>query len=347
MKIDLINLIDLISKKTPIKKLGFGIFLGQLEIRIIRNFVFIGLLVVLVFIGSILAQGASAQSRTVSISPPRIEIQADKGGFSEGYIKVKNRSKTPLYFTTSVQDFIVKDSLGTPILLPDNSASGRFSASSWISIFPSSFELAAGSDQNIYYSINIPLNASPGGHYASLVFSPRTIVSEGGSQTIVNAGIGSLFYINVSGEIKENAKLASFYGESFLEYGPQTLTAKIENHSDTHIAPVGKITLTDFLGRKVDQRILPSQNIFPDTIRDFETEIGHKLMIGPYKASFLGSYGQNNNLPLTAEFTFWVFPWKIASILILLTILVALTLAYLRKRKVQDKIELPKAPIQE
>jgi len=305
------------------------------------------LILSLAFCFFVFNQTVNAQERSISISPPRIEIQADKGDFAEGYIRVRNRSKTPLYFTTSVQDFIVKDSLGTPILLPDNSASGRFSASSWISIFPSSFELAAGSDYNIYYSINIPLNASPGGHYASLVFSPQTIVSEGGSQTIVNAGIGSLFYINVSGEIKENAKLASFYGESFLEYGPQTLTARIENHSDTHIAPVGKITLTDFLGRKVDQRILPSQNIFPDTLRDFETEIGHKLMIGPYKASFLGSYGKNNNLPLTAEFTFWVFPWRIAIVLILLGILAVLSLFYWKKRKSQGEIKLPKAPIQE
>nr|MBI5455995.1 hypothetical protein [Candidatus Levybacteria bacterium] len=49
MKINLIDLINLISppaslckalragKKAPISKLGFGIFLGQLEIRIIRN----------------------------------------------------------------------------------------------------------------------------------------------------------------------------------------------------------------------------------------------------------------------------------------------------------------------
>src|SRR3989344_3448288 len=37
VKIDLIDLINLISKKAPIGKLGFGIYLGQLEIRIIRN----------------------------------------------------------------------------------------------------------------------------------------------------------------------------------------------------------------------------------------------------------------------------------------------------------------------
>ena len=65
----------------------------------------------------------------------------------------------------------------------------------------------------------------------------------------------------------------------------------LADQAGRRVRDFGKITLTDFLGRKVDQRILPSQNIFPDTIRDFETEIGHKLMIGPYKASFLGSYG--------------------------------------------------------
>jgi len=45
MKINLITLINLISKKAPISKLGFGISLGQLEIRIIRNFILSFLLI--------------------------------------------------------------------------------------------------------------------------------------------------------------------------------------------------------------------------------------------------------------------------------------------------------------
>ncbi|MEK9178595.1 MAG: hypothetical protein AAB801_02330 [Patescibacteria group bacterium] len=293
------------------------------------------------------AQGAIAQIRSISISPPRIEIRSDKGGFAEGFIRVKNRGQTSLLFTTSIQDFIVKDSLGTPILLPIDSSKDRFSAASWISVFPSSFELSVNTDQNIYYSINIPANASAGGHYASLIFEPKTTVSEGNSQTTVTAGIGSLFYINVSGQIKESANVLSFSGKSFLEYGPQNLTAIIENSSDTHIYPVGKITLKDFLGREVSIKNFPSQNIFPDTIRDFEIKIGHKYMVGPYKVSFLGSYGENNNLPLSAQFTFWVIPWRIAVIITLLIILAVLILVYWKKKNSQNKIELPKAPVQE
>lgn len=303
-------------------------------------------LIVLSFFLLLSSQKVSAQEQSISVSPPRIDIEARQGGFSEGFIKVRNRGSKPLSILVSIQDFVVKDSFGTPVLLPENTQS-KYSASEWISLFPESFEIQTGAEQTIYYSLSIPQNASPGGHYASIILKPEQIVLEEGSRASVTAGVGSLLSIKVAGVIKESAEVKSFQGKKFLEYGPVDLQAEIRNESNTHISPLLRISFYDMLGRKIEQKDLVSQNIFPESSRMFEASVGHRFMIGKYKASLLGSYGKNNNLPLASEFTFWVFPWRIALLITLLSILGILSFFYWKRRKTPEKVDLPKAPIQE
>ena len=72
------------------------------------------------------------------------------------------------------------------------------------------------------------------------------------------------------------------------------------------------------------------------------------FMLGRYKASLVASYGQNNNLPLTATFYFWVFPWRLAIVITLIIIAVILGVMYWRRRKKQGHkgSEEPKTEVQ-
>ena len=63
-------------------------------------------------------------------------------------------------------------------------------------------------------------------------------------------------------------------------------------------------------------------------------------MLGRYKADLIGSYGQDNNLPLVATLTFWVFPWKLAVIITLVVVAIILGTVYYRRKKKSG----PKAP---
>jgi hypothetical protein len=100
---------------------------------------------------------------------------------------------------------------------------------------------------------------------------------------------------------------------------------------DLHITPKGTLTVSGLFFNKSED--FPTHNIFPETSRDFENTIGKTLMIGRYKAVLLASYGVNNNLPLTSTLYFFVFPWRIALIIVLLVIAVILGRKYYQKRK--------------
>ncbi len=306
----------------------------------ISNFKFqIGLLVVLVFIGIILAQRASAQEiiRTMTIIPPTVEQNLSPGGKAEGTMKVINDSSSPLSFTVSVNDFIVEDSQGTPTMLAPNTLSKKFGAASWIGVAPSSFTVPPHEKQILNYYIQIPSDARPGGHYASVIFTPTNDVSIQGTGASVETKVGTLFYISVSGTINEYAMITKFLANSFQEYGPINIATTIKNFGDLHIKPTGQITIYDMFGRKIESSTFAKFNIFPLASRDYQNSLGSQIMIGRFKANILASYGQNNNLPLIANVYFWVFPWKIALIIILVIIAIILGIKYWKKKSSKEE----------
>ncbi len=316
------------------------------ELRIMKNWL-IGLLVVLVLIGSILVQRGNAQEaiRTFTIVPPTVAHTLDAGRNAEGTMKVINDSSTTLSFTATINDFVVNDNNGTPSLLAPNILSKKFGASSWIAVYPQNFTIPPHEKQLLNYYVQVPPNARPGGHYAAVVFTPSNSIGVNGTGASVETKAGSLFYISVNGLVNEYSIVSKFFANRFQEYGPVKIETSIKNRGDLHIKPIGTITITDLLGIKIETQNLAERNIFPDTTRDYNNQFGQKIMIGRFKASLLASYGVKDNLPLMSTVYFWVFPWKLAVIITLAIIAMILGLMYLKKRKrVNDESKISTPP---
>lgn len=296
-------------------------------------------IVILLFVVSIVSVATAQEvQRTYTVINPAVAHTLKPGQTTEGVTKVINQSNVSLTFKLNVQDYIVTDTKGTPNFLPPDTLNNKYSAAAWIGVTPSTFILKPGATQVINYFIQIPLDAKPGGHYAGIVYAPTTKAQEQATGGTVNTQVGSLFYLNVSGPINEKAKVSKFSTNSFTEYGPVKILTQIKNMGDLHTSPKGIITVTGLLFKESSDLI--SQNIYPETARDFENSFGSTLMLGRYKAELIGSYGQENNLPLVATIYFWVFPWKLAVIIVLVIVAVALGTLYYKKHKKNG----PKAP---
>lgn len=300
---------------------------------------------VCISIGSILAQRASAQEtqRTITVINPAITISLAPGGYTEGKTAVINDSSVPVKFNLGIQDYIVTDTIGTPNLLPPNTLNSKYSAAAWIVLDPSTFTLKPQERRDVNYYLRVPKDASPCGHYAAIVYSPVGQTGSG-SGTNVQAKIGSLFYITVAGKCIENAQISKFYVNPFSEYGPVKLLTQIKNLGNLHISPKGSITVSGLFYNQ--SKNLESHNIFPETARDFENTFGQTFMIGRYRATLLGSYGVNNNMPLIASVYFWVFPWRLALVIALAIVALILGVLYFKKRKKNGPKEPKKAQVE-
>jgi hypothetical protein len=278
---------------------------------------------------------AQEQIRTFTIVPPTLQQNLKPGDKAEGTLKVINDSTNPLTFTATLQDFVVNDNIGTPQLLPPNTLSNKYSAATWIGVDIPDFTIKPHDKQLLTYFMQIPQDARSGGHYAAVVYKPSSPIAVNGTGTAVSTIVGTLFYIDVAGNIKESAQVTKFSANGFSENGPVNIDTQIRNLGDLHIQPRGTITLTNMIGQKVGQQSLPSHNIFPQVARDYSNTFGSHWMFGRYKAELNTNYGRLYNLSLMSTLYFWVIPWKV--ILIIILVLVALILGYKMLKKGEDK----------
>lgn len=275
--------------------------------------------------------------RTITIVPPAVEQNVNPGDIREGKLKVVNDGNEPLTFNATIRDYVVEDNHGTPLILPPNTLSNKYSGAAWVGVTPYSFTVPPHQRQELNYYLQVPLDAKPGGHYAAVVYEPTKTLGVEGTGTGVNTQIGTLFYFNVAGQITEQASVIKFFTKAFQEYGPIKITTEILNNGDLHIKPRGSIVLKNMLGQKVEEKALEEHNIFPARSLVFENVFGKKFMMGKYTAQLLATYGKNNNQTLTALVTFYVFPWKAATVTLLVLIIIILLALLFTKRKKNRK----------
>lgn len=282
--------------------------------------------------GTIYAQNTPT-TRTLTIVPPTVEQKVNPGEAKEGKLKIINDSSEEITFNVVVRDFIVKDNKGTPDILPPGTLSNKYSGASWIGVAPDNFTVAPHKQQEFQYFLKVPADARPGGHYAAVVYEPVNPLGITGTGAAVNTQLGTLFYINVAGAITENAQIVQFSAKGFSEYGPVSIATEIKNLGDLHIRPVGSIVVKNMLGQRVETQNLDEHNIFPEASYLYNNKFGQKFMFGRYTATMYATYGTGNNRPLMATVAFIVFPWKMASLALLVAIAIVLAIFVFEKRK--------------
>ena len=281
---------------------------------------------------SLLANSVRADEGLSAI-PPRLEVTVNADGTSVQTIKVRNESSQEKTISVSVSDFVVNDNIGTPTIISVTESDNRWAASNWIQISPSSFRLKGGETKALSLIVTPPANALPGGHYAMVIHSPSDQVSITSSTgAAVQTKVGTLVYITIPGDITQNAVIKNFSAPKFLEFGPVDFSTTIQNLSDIHIKPAGKITVTNMIGMKsYVQFNKDGVNIFPGKTRTFENQLNKKWLFGRYKAELDSAYGTAGGVA-SAAIIFWVIPWRFI-ILITVTLAIIITAVVLLNKK--------------
>ncbi len=289
-------------------------------------FVFLFLSSSIYHLGSVNAQA----SIPLVVMPARNEIEVAPGEKTAITISFYNQSDDPVSGFFKKADFIVEDAHGTPKFIESaEEAPAKYSASRWLTLPYDRATLPAHDKVMIQADIQVPSDAKAGGRYTAVFFQQGNILPKQTNAEEIGSGtnlrIASLIYIKVKGPVTEKALISRFFVPSFFEYGPIKVTTDILNRGDYHVTPRVSLSLTNSFGGSVDQKLFKIQNIFPETSRNYLTELGTKWMMGRYKISLSGSYGENGQA-LTAESYVWVFPWRVA-LAVILTIIIVIIIA--------------------
>ncbi|MBI2035866.1 MAG: hypothetical protein HYT12_04295 [Candidatus Liptonbacteria bacterium] len=220
-----------------------------------------------------------------TVSPLTFDVTVDPGQVVSNYITIFNTEGTPIGFNVEAEDFTAVGESGGVAL--SDSVSPELSAKNWLTFSPNSFVVEPGKSATIQFTLQVPLDADPGGKYTSVVFSSTPGVGGGGPA--IAQKIASLLLIKVTGVVQESLAVRSFESPEFLENGPVSFVLRLENRGTVHLKPAGYVFFQDWRGNEVE-----------------------KLALGIYGSA---------NEPLSASVSFWVIPWKIVGLASLVLLL--------------------------
>lgn len=281
------------------------------------------LALILVIGGMFLGQSVSAEMSAIAVSPLVFELTGKPGETFENYVKVYNPNPNTMTVKMTAEDMAPSGEEGFVVVEPAETES--YSLASWIKTDPEEFDLNSREEKTVKFTITIPVNAEPGGHYGTVVSGIKAFAGSEITGTTIIQRIGTLVLLTIPGQMKEVLAVKEFSAPGYSEFGPIPFSIKFENKGTVHVKPSGFITVTDWFGRKVADVNYPSLNVLPSATRKFDTSLNKKWFFGKYTATITGSYGSSNT-PLTSKvITFWVFPWKIGLGALLVLIFLILT----------------------
>jgi hypothetical protein len=263
----------------------------------------------------------------LAISPLIFEITGNPGETIQNQIKITNKSESVTEVKITLEDIAPSDEEGHVIVEPAETET--YSVAKWIKVSPEKFTLQPNEGAWVQFSITIPANAEPGGHYGSIVAAGSMIAGGQLTGAAIIPRVGALLLVSVPGAAKEILTASDFLAPIYSEYGPITFSAKFENTGTVHLKPNALVTVTNWLGQKVATVSFPEKNVLPGATRKIETTLQQKwFWAGKYTAALTGAYGANNSQLEPIVIGFWAFPWKFG-----LLILVLLSLLLMMRRR--------------
>ncbi len=281
------------------------------------------------------------QANALTLTPIRFSISGDPGQTLVEQITLINEKDKDNTFYPSFANFEAEGESGTPVF-----KEGTEGLSTWITA-PKSVDLPAGTSKTISVEIKIPQTAAPGGYFAAAFFGDVPPNSAGGGEVSISTKIGTLILLRVNGDIKEQANILEFdtlNSQHFFTALPVGMFYRLQNGGGDRARPKGDVSIRNIFGIKaasidantVQGNVLPSQirkfsiawakqntNLDEKIPSGFFSQVKyqwHNFAFGRFSANLAVTYG-STNAELQAKTTFWVLPWQLLIVIIILGIL--------------------------
>ena len=253
------------------------------------------------------------------VGPGKYQVEIKPGETKVVNMIVTNRLGKEKAFQVQTEDFTGSRDLERPVILLDGER-GPYSLKDYLAFASTTFVIGHAERVTIPVSISIPTDAQPGGLYGSVVISTVTTAVEQTPEGQSSAGkspivtrIGSLFFIKVAGDVKQDLTLKKFSlrgDANVVSSGPVNFDLLYENNGTVHQNPSGFIYIKNLFGSEVAKVEVEPWFILPDSLRLREVSWESPFLFGRYVATAEISKGFGDQKD-SVSVAFWVIPWKI------------------------------------
>jgi len=338
---------------------SFGLVIGKFGQCLFLVFFTLGFLI----------NPANAQSDlnklTLTITPPLVKANVSPGDTWNSSVKVINNNNQPIKVFTEKHDFKSGEEGGIVLLAPPSQSSPDsqdFLLTQWLSIEAGPIEIPAQKSVDIPYTIKVPANAGPGGHYGLIFVGTKPQAEAAGTVLKVSSQLASIIMLTVRGETTESGEIREFstdksvYGRADVNF-----SVRFTNTGNVHLQPRGDIVIYDQWNKEKDRININHQsefgNVLPQSTRQWQyvwTKGNGLLEMGRYRAMLVLSFGETSYETASQSLYFWKMNFPVlfgflGGLAFLIILLVFLLRLYIRRavKNAQSflRVSPPPAPV--
>jgi len=288
-------------------------------------------LVSIVFVGLLIFASTSlAADDGIQISPLSYNFEINPGESQKASINITNLNDEAIDFVAEVEPFYGVSEDGAPDFSGEGLGEGVVDLVDWISFSDSSKQgsILAKEERKIDFTINVPQDAEPGGHYAAVFAKQVKKSAEGGTELGVASRVGTLILVSVPGDVVQSAKITSFEYPVFAWSGPIEFDLKVKNTGSVHFDSSSLVKMNSLLG-KANEINMGTHTILPGSTRSFEGKTVGKYPFGYYSLVASATAGEGD----VAQDSGYIVAIPLIIVLPALALLIAIILIvkYLRK----------------
>jgi hypothetical protein len=188
------------------------------------------------------------------------------------------------------------------------------------------YGLAGQTSVTINFSLTVAANATPGDHAGgieALDVTPVAQTAKGPAHFIVHRGIATAVFVRVAGPLHPSAAVSNIAVKTSVPplgfgSGSANITYQLENTGNTLLAGKAVATVTDIFGRTV--KTFPAVSVQAFVPGGRFTVVEPKWTSIPFfgPATVHVRFTSPGMTPATGDKTFWIFPWLLVLLIVLI-----------------------------
>jgi len=231
------------------------------------------------------AETDTLESITLSPVAKRYELKAGETKIDE--LTVVNDGKEAYDFIAYAKPYSVASEDYNPDFITEASNSDAYR---WVKFDQPKYRLEAGASTTVRYTVTVPSDAAPGGHYGVLFVEtqPKPVVG-GGNAVVRKKRVGAILYATVQGTYRTGGQQDSL-DLPFLQFSPPlSATLKTSNDGNTDFVDSVTFRVSDIFGSlKYEEK--KDYPILPQTARKMKLEWKNATSFGLYKVDISSKF---------------------------------------------------------
>ncbi len=243
---------------------------------------FIAIVLVATAVPAYPAQAQSDSKREgITMSPTSRQYTLDAGSVMNDKLTIINDGTTDYDFLLYARPYSIENNQYDK---PDFTTTVQNAdLYSWVQFPTAKYHIKAGATMNVSFSVHVPSEAAPGGHYGVVFAEVQPSPEQAAGNSVVRKKrVGAIIYATVNGAVKLVGNGAGGEIPFWQVQPPLRATVAAKNTGNTHFTDKIKLTVRDVLGN-VRYQSTKDYQVLPGTTRTVETNWESAPWFGFYR----------------------------------------------------------------